>query len=144
MWFAHFDCIQTALWLCPTSVSYSCNGELKLHVLAALFLAKICLWHPDRCSVLLLELKHHCDWKPFSQRDLPLVQQSPKRQNNPPSSVITWLPYSSATGHTLKLAKWPWWGKHQLSIIDYQDFLHIHLRAPLSSLINISQKVVRE
>lgn len=46
--------------------------------------------------------------------------------------------------HTPKLAKWPWWGKYQLSIIDYQDFLHIHLRAPLSSLINISQNVVRE
>lgn len=24
--------------------------------------------------------------------------------------------------YTLKLAKWPWWGKHQLSIIDYPDF----------------------
>lgn len=45
---------------------------------------------------------------------------------------------------TPKLAKWPWQGKHQLSIIDYQDFLHIHLKAPLSSLINIRQKVVRE
>lgn len=43
--------------------------------------------------------------------------------------------------NTLKLAKWPWWGKHQLSIIDYPDF---HLRAPLSSLINISQKVVQQ
>lgn len=46
MWFAHFDCIQTALWLCPTSVSYSCNGELKLHVLAALFLAEDLLVAP--------------------------------------------------------------------------------------------------
>lgn len=24
--------------------------------------------------------------------------------------------------YTLKLAKWPWWRKHQLSIIDYLDF----------------------
>lgn len=39
----------------------------------------------------------------------------------------------------LNLAKWPWWAKYQLSIIDYRDFLHIHLGAPLSSLININQ-----
>lgn len=40
------------------------------------------------CSVLLLKLKYYCDWKSFSQFDLPLVQQNLKRQNKPSHSSL--------------------------------------------------------
>lgn len=156
VWFTHSDCIKqhkngSVVVSELSSISCSCYGGLKRHIPAALCLARrrysgtkidFPPFSSQPCSVLLLRLKHRCDWKSFSQLDLPLVRQNPKRQNK--TLFLTHHLIALRLFHTLKLAKWPWWEIYQLSIIDYQDFLHIHLRAPLSSLINISQKVVGE
>lgn len=132
----------------------SCNGRLQRLVPAALCLARvqICLWHTDRFFPPTSSFSSFLSCSPIwstavieshslGSTSLWRGQIRGDKTDSPSHSSLD-LPCKLF--HTPKLAKWPWWGKYQLSIIDYQDFLHIHLRAPLSSLINISQNVVRE
>lgn len=134
--------------VCPSSISFCNNSVLNVYVQTALFLAGCrytCTTKISFSSFSRLICVPSCS----SVIDTSVIESQPpsgtaKSKERKQTFFLTHHLIALQLCFMLKLAKWPWWGRHQLSIIDYWDFLHIHLRAPLSSLININQKVVRE
>lgn len=95
---------KVALRLCPSWISRRPKKPDRPGANTLVAERSICPFFPIQpCSVEVLELKYCCDWKLFSQFNLPLVEPNLKRQNKPSFSLITWLPWSSAT-------RWNWRG----------------------------------
>lgn len=117
---------------CGSSLHCSCNVALKQHIPAALCLAgcryasgtKIdfppFLLSAVLCPALGAEVPL---WLKVVLTARPPSGKA-KSEETKQTLFLTHHLIARQLFYAPKLAKWPWWGKYQLSIIDYQDFLH--------------------